>query len=297
MATLEALRRRVEGAEDLKSIVGAMKSISAVRIRQFRTAVAALEDYDRTLELGFGICFHHRAPEPVLEPSVGSPEVAIVLGADQGLAGQFNNRILEFTRERLGGLGREGLVFFTVGARVADRLTGHGIDPARRFPAPGTVEGVGGVVQDLLVACEIWRQEHGARRFTLFYNAHLGGARYAPRRQGLLPLDPDHVRKLRATPWEGPSLPTFYTSWASLFTTLLREHLFVSLFRACAESVASENASRLSAMEAAESRIDERLAELRRAFDHQRHETITEELLDIVSGFEALRGGRASSTS
>lgn len=289
MGTLEGLRRRIEGAEDLKSIVGAMKSISAVRIRQFRTAVAALEDYDRTLDLSFQICLRRHGPGPLLEPVAGTRAVAIVLGADQGLAGQFNNRVLEFARDHLGGLHREGLVFFAVGGRVADRLAARGIEVIERFPAPGTVEGVGSVVQDLLVACEIWREEHGVGRFTLFYNAHRGGARYEPRRQGLLPLDPERLEELRSAPWEGPSLPTFYLPWPDLFTSLVREHLFVALFRACAESVASENASRLSAMEAAESRIDERLGELGRQFDHRRHEAITEELLDIISGFEALR--------
>jgi F-type H+-transporting ATPase subunit gamma len=59
-------------------------------------------------------------------------------------------------------------------------------------------------------------------------------------------------------------------------------------YRAFAESLASENASRLAAMQAAERSIDERLEELRGEFRYQRQHAITEELLDIVSGFEAL---------
>ena len=68
---------------------------------------------------------------------------------------------------------------------------------------------------------------------------------------------------------------------------LVREYLFVSLFRACAESLASENASRLAAMQRAEKNIDELLVDLNRAFHRLRQSGIDEELFDVVSGFEA----------
>jgi vacuolar-type H+-ATPase subunit B/Vma2 len=68
----------------------------------------------------------------------------------------------------------------------------------------------------------------------------------------------------------------------------IREYLFISLFRACAESLASENASRLAAMQRAEKNIDELLEDLNRTFHRQRQSSIDEELFDVVSGFEAL---------
>jgi F-type H+-transporting ATPase subunit gamma len=69
---------------------------------------------------------------------------------------------------------------------------------------------------------------------------------------------------------------------------LIREYLFVSLFRACAESLASENASRLAAMQRADKNIDELLEELNRTFHRLRQSSIDEELFDVISGFEAL---------
>jgi F-type H+-transporting ATPase subunit gamma len=69
---------------------------------------------------------------------------------------------------------------------------------------------------------------------------------------------------------------------------LIREYLFVSLFRACAESLASENASRLAAMQSADKNIDELLEELNRTFHRLRQSGIDEELFDLISGFEAL---------
>jgi F-type H+-transporting ATPase subunit gamma len=72
-----------------------------------------------------------------------------------------------------------------------------------------------------------------------------------------------------------------------LFSALVRQHLFVTLYRAVAESLASENASRLAAMRGAERNIGERIAELGSLYQQQRQTMITEELLDIASGFEA----------
>jgi F-type H+-transporting ATPase subunit gamma len=69
---------------------------------------------------------------------------------------------------------------------------------------------------------------------------------------------------------------------------LIREYLFISLFRACAESLASENASRLSAMERADKNIDDLLETLHSAFHRTRQAGIDEELFDVIAGFEAL---------
>jgi F-type H+-transporting ATPase subunit gamma len=69
---------------------------------------------------------------------------------------------------------------------------------------------------------------------------------------------------------------------------LIREYLFVSLFQACAESLASENASRLAAMQRADKNIDELLEYLNGTFHRLRQSGIDEELFDVISGFEAL---------
>jgi F-type H+-transporting ATPase subunit gamma len=103
----------------------------------------------------------------------------------------------------------------------------------------------------------------------------------------LLPLDEDWRRKLAELPWQTRHVPEVIGGTATL-RALIREYLFVSLFRACAESLASENASRLAAMERADRNIDELLAHLHGTFHRLRQSGIDEELFDVVSGFEAL---------
>ena len=83
-------------------------------------------------------------------------------------------------------------------------------------------------------------------------------------------------------------LPEVLGHGAGTLRALIREYLFVSLFRACAESLASENASRLAAMQRAEKNIEELLEDLDGRFHRLRQSSIDEELFDVISGFEAL---------
>jgi F-type H+-transporting ATPase subunit gamma len=90
-------------------------------------------------------------------------------------------------------------------------------------------------------------------------------------------------------------LPEVLGDGTATLRSLIREYLFVSLFRACAESLASENASRLAAMESADKSIDELLETLNGTFHRLRQTGIDEELFKALSGFEALPKARGDS--
>ena len=122
----------------------------------------------------------------------------------------------------------------------------------------------------------------------LFYNRPQSGAIYAPVSQRLLPLDEVWRRNLATSAWPTKNIPEVINKPEQTLSALVREYLFVSIFRACAESLASENASRLAAMQRAEKNIDEILEELNQTFHRIRQSAIDEELFDVVSGFEAL---------
>jgi F-type H+-transporting ATPase subunit gamma len=108
--------------------------------------------------------------------------------------------------------------------------------------------------------------------------------------QRLLPLDAQWQRDLTKIPWPTSTLPEIMSHGTTTLRAFVREYLFISLFRACAESLASENASRLAAMERADRNIDELLEELHGTFHRLRQSGIDEELFDVISGFEALGG-------
>jgi F-type H+-transporting ATPase subunit gamma len=124
----------------------------------------------------------------------------------------------------------------------------------------------------------------------LFYNRPTSGAVYEPINQRLLPLDETWRRELAQLPWPTKNLPEVMGGNIETLRALIREYLFVSLFRACAESLASENASRLVAMQRADKNIDELLENLQGTFHRLRQSGIDEELFDVIAGFEALTG-------
>jgi len=230
-----------------------------------------------------------------------------VFGSDQGLCGQLNEQIATYACHSLteltglagfadfAGLAGPGIPapersILVVGTRVAGHLSDAGQHVDESLPIPSSTAGITVLVQELLVKIQTWQAQSGGDQVVLFYNQFVSGAVYRPCMVHLLPVDQAWLHRLGQQPWPTRMLPLFSMDRDQLFSALIRQYLFVSLFRACAESLASENASRLAAMQGAERNIEERLEELQTQFHQQRQMTITEELLDIVAGFEALSG-------
>ena len=293
MQTIEGLRRRIKSAGDLLSVVKTMKVLAAVSIRHYEKAVAALAVYNRTVEMGLHIVLSAQDGWGVAEhPDLSGRLGVIVFGTDQGLCGQFNERIVTFCVEEMDNLAialdQRHLV--AVGERCALLLDEAGQATERVLNVPGGIAGVTPLVQDLLLHIDRWQEQGKIDQVLLLHNHPIGGALYEQRLVRLLPLELDWLRSLESEPWPSRCLPTFSMERDHLFSLLVRQYLFVALYRACAESLASEDASRLAAMQNAERNIKDRLDELHAEYHHQRQNSITAELLDIVAGFEAVTG-------
>ena len=156
------------------------------------------------------------------------------------------------------------------------------------FPVPNSVKAITPLVGQILLESETRRSRGEIAELHLFYNRSTSRAVYSPINQRLLPLDETWRSGLARLPWPTENLPEVLGSSTATLRALIHEYLFVSLFRACAESLASENASRLTAMQRAEKNIDELLEDLNRHFHQLRQTGIDEELFDVISGFEAL---------
>ena len=296
MQTPEALKRTIKSAQDLLGVVKTMKALAAVSIRQYQRSVESLADYNRTVEMGLQIILKDRqgAPEPPRQRAKKQLG-AIVFGTDQGLCGQFNNIIAQHAVQELDrtDFKKEDRFFIVVGVKVADILSDTGENVFEILTQPGSTAGITAMVQDITLLLEDWRFKRSVENMVLFYNEYLSGAIYRPRTLKLLPVDKIWLADLQKKKWDSRTLPLFNMDWERLFRSMIREYLFVSVYRAFANSLASENASRLAAMQNAEKNIEERLEELHVQFHRQRQMTITEELLDIVAGFEVLKESRA----
>ena len=122
--------------------------------------------------------------------------------------------------------------------------------------------------------------------FAIFYNRPTSGAVYTSVSQRLLPLDETWRRELAEFPWPMENLPEILGGKTETLRALIREYLFASLFRACAESLASENASRLAAMQRADKNIDELLEDLNSTFHRLRQSGIDAELFEVISALK-----------
>jgi len=285
--TLENLRRKIAGAEQLESVVRTMKAQAAANIGQYETAMKALGDYDRTVELGLTACFRQSAPMLVSEQDGKNPNdiAAVVFGSDQGLVGQFNDRLAEYVQTKLDALpGTKTL--WAVGERVCGRLTDAGFTVEKIFDVPGAITSITSLVGQILTESVTSRKQGECSPMFIFHNRPQSGTVYEPVSQQLLPLDATWQRALAQADWPTGTLPEIITDkTAPVLRTLIREYLFISLFKACAESLASENASRLAAMQRAEKNIDDLLEDLKQTSHTLRQGSIDEELFDVIAGY------------
>ena len=289
------LRHKIASAGDLRSVVRTMKAVAAASIAQYERSVAALADYSLSVELGLGVSL--RQVEGLSAPigsqaatgiGIGSGGVgAIVFGSDQGLVGQFNDAIADRAVTALTTLPGPARVW-AGGERVQARLADAGVPIAGSFAVPASVSAITALVAQILVETDAPDMHRRGAGLYLFYNRPTVGAIYTPVSERLLPLDASWRRTLMQRHWPTHNLPEVLGPGTTTLAALIGEYLFIALFRACAESLASENASRLAAMQRAEKNIDELLRTMTAAFHRLRQNSIDEELFDVVSGFEAL---------
>ncbi len=295
MDTLESLRRKIEGAKDLKSVVKTMKAVAASNIGQYEKAVSSLGDYYLTVRLGIIAWLRAEKINTInkkKESKRNNEKLtgAIIFGSDQGLVAQFNDSLTNFVSHSLNALpGKKEI--WAVGERIQLLLSDAGFTVTKLFTVPNSVNAITPLVGQILIKSEASREKEHVNEFYIFHNQPKAGAGYVPVMQRLLPLDEKWKNALEELQWPTKEIPEVAGGIQPTLSALIREYLFVSLFKACAESLASENASRLEAMQRAEKNIGDLLDDLSHSFHRLRQSSIDEELFDVVSGFEALKDG------
>ncbi len=288
MQTQEVLKKKIRSATEMFSVVKTMKTMAAVNIRQYELAVASLGDFFKTLEMGLQAVLKYRwKSRPLQRDGRKQATGLIVFGSDQGMCGQFNELAIglaSLTAAEQKDHGRD-VFFWTIGDRVAVQIE-QGLD--RKFELPGSVKGITAIVQDMVLALDDWMKEKHLGKIYCVYNKPISASLYRAHVMQLLPLDAQWFQQYGEKSWPSRAIPLYTLPWQDLFRALFGQYLFVALFRAFAESLASENISRLASMQAAEKNIEELIERLNAEFNQQRQNAITEELLDIISGFEAL---------
>ena len=299
MTRVHEARRRLEAAEGLRSIVRTMKAMSAAAIRQFEEAEDALQDYDRTVHRGLQAVLRMvpaseggLVRETAASAGHGVPRILLAIGSDLGMCGSLNHQVLQRVLAALREDARTpGVVrLLAVGERLANLLQDAVGRPLERFPAPASASAVTPAAATLLAAIDPHLAGHPEASVRFVFPRRIAAAGHAVLVRRILPLDRRWLASLRAEPWPTRCLPIWPGDARSVLQRLLHEYLFVATARSLVDALASEHAAWLASMQSAEWSIDERITTLSHRLRRARQADITHELLDIVAGFEALRG-------
>jgi len=291
MQMLEAIKRKIESAQDLYSVVKTMKALAAVNIHYHARAVEAITEYHQSIEMGFQALLKEKL-EILKKPKLRNKRRmgVIIFGSQRGMAGKFNvmvaNSFMEWEKDKTFEYAQ--LKIAVIGERAEEQLKEIGYQPAARIDFPESRYNLNIAIQELLVLVELWRFREKIDDIYLFYNKLTRGIIFEPFQFHLFPLEQKWLKELASRKWPSRNLPLYTLCWDRLFYSFIHQFFYISLYRAFIESMASENASRLTAMQKAEENIEERLDNLNSQFNRQRQNAITEELLDIIAGFEAL---------
>jgi F-type H+-transporting ATPase subunit gamma len=271
-------------------VVRSMKALAASSIAQYERAVESLHEYTRTIELALSVCLRDSGPIERLaaRPRGAALRGVVIFGSDQGLVGRFNESLLEFAAGALIELPGKTTHIWVIGERMRELVARSKLPSPITLPVPQSVGAISPLLSQIVIDLAKTGVHGEMDEVYLFNNQPATDTGYGPHLKRLLPIDGLWQSELLALPWPGKALPQVLGSTPSALNALIGEHLFILLFQACAQSLASENASRLAAMQRAEDNIAKILEDLSRTFHRIRQQSIDEELFDVVSGYESL---------
>ncbi|WP_449285514.1 F0F1 ATP synthase subunit gamma [Marinobacter sp. PE14] len=287
--TLETLSRRTETLSSIRSIVHTMKTMSAINAVPYEHAARSIESYHQTVLRGIRAFVAKTGPISV--PAVTQAErLLVVFGSDHGLCGNYNEVLAESARSEALTMGGHARVL-CVGARMSGALTDQGVRPESTFLPPASADGIGRLASDIVTRLdEIGGGDvHNRIAVTLVFTRRAEKGQRESEVSQMLPLASTLLSDPAKSGWQSRSLPDYTMQPTPLLAALLRNHIFASVFRASAEAMVTENAARLALMQQAEQAVDDRLEEVGGQFRLVRQDEITNELMDIIIGFEALK--------
>ena len=281
MIRLAEIETQIARISELLDIVGAMRSLAGMRMREAHRALPGIRRYAETMAEAIGSALL-LMPEPSLAKGAArGPRAFILCTAEHGFVGGFNVRVIAAAEEVL---GRDDTLF-VLGSRGAALVRERGGTPAWTHPTATRPEGVPETIRPLTV--RLYRlivRDHVAR-VDLMFARHRQGAGTTIERRQLLPLD------LATFSLEQPRLPPLYNLAPDvLLEKLVADYVLALLTEAAVESLAAENAARFAAMGSSYDNVSKKLEELRQDARQARQSEITTELLDLVTGAEAMHG-------
>lgn len=283
--TLEHLSRKNDTLSSIRGIVHTMKTLSAINASPYEQAAQSIEAYHHTVLQGLAAFIYRTGGISLLtEATQANTRLLVVFGSDHGLCGNYNellaDKVVDYSKSQ--PIAKQHIL--CIGARMGNALLEQELTPDVVLMPPASADGVGRLAGDIVTRIErLGRGQPLANlAVTLIFTQRVEHGYQETVTRALLPLDKALLQPQQR--WQSRSLPDYSMSAEALLASLIRNHVFASVFRASAEAMVTENATRLALMQQAEQSVDEQLESVKQELSSVRQDEITNELMDIVIG-------------
>jgi F-type H+-transporting ATPase subunit gamma len=298
LASTQDLKRRLRSITNTRKVTRAMELVASARLRRAQMRIEAMRPYaDRMLELMAGVSQAAGSVRlPLLEQREEVKTVAIVaVTADRGLAGGFNAQVIRraLALQREARAAGQEVVWFSTGRKAASTLRFRRMNVAQSWigfserPAYGDAQAVAHAVAESFVQGDV-------DRVLVVYNAFVSALTQKVTVRELLPISPELLERSEEENEAAPELahPDFIyePEPEEILARLLPVYVETELYRALLESAASEQGARMTAMRNASKAAGELIDSLTLAMNRARQAEITQEILEVVAGADALSG-------
>jgi F-type H+-transporting ATPase subunit gamma len=301
MASQRDVRNRITSVKNIQKITRAMEMVAAARLRRAEQRIAVLRPYAgaiRRMTRQAAEAAGNVPSLPILSEHDSEQRVGLVLiTADRGLAGAFNSQIIRAgvrAAAEYRGEGKE-VEFFVSGRRGVSSISFRGFTPAASFtgfsdrPAYADAREIAQAVMAAYIDGEVDRVE-------LFYNGYVSAISQVARRETLLPLqqaslleeDEGEQQEVEQQEPGQRALVEYEPDPEEILRRLVPDYVEISLYRALLESTASEHGARMTAMRNASDNAGELIEGLTLEMNRARQAEITQEIMEVVAGAEAL---------
>lgn len=298
MASLRDIRKRIRSVKNTRQITKAMKMVAAAKLRKAQDAIIAARPYAQMLDQIIADLAARAGDDGLAHPLLAARPVRrvelVVLTSDRGLAGGFNSNVIRrASRYLYENANLERIQLSTVGRKGHDFFRNRGQTIRKDF---------GGLYQRLNYRAAADVAEELTANFLngevdavyVVYNEFVSAISQKVTLQQLLPLqafgESAPAEGAAATPGAAALVDFKYEpDRQAVLNKLVPQAVSIKLYRALLESVASEHGARMSAMESATTNASDMIAQLSLTYNRTRQAVITKELVEIVSGAEALK--------
>lgn len=290
MPSLKDLRNRIASVKATQKITKAMQMVAAAKLRRAQTAAEAARPYAERMavvlgNLASGITVGPETPRLLAGTGSDRVHLLIVCTAERGLCGAFNSSIARLARDHANRLLAEGktVKIICVGKKGYDILRRQFAEQIIEFVDLRSVRQIGFEQGDMIAQKVLARFEAGEFDVaTLFYSRFRSVIAQIPTAQQIIPA------QIETSAGSTDSVYDYEPDEGEILTTLLPRNLTVQIFRALLENAASEQGARMSAMDNATRNAGEMIKKQTMTYNRSRQAMITKELIEIISGAEAL---------